>query len=147
MWPKALAQLLELAPHVTRLVPVADRYLQSRTEGRDAQRVAYERLADGLRVDIGNLADGVHGDLTQLAAAQAGIAHQLNQHSETLASMAAELRTARLTGEELETRMKRMEARTSQLWMALIAALVLLVAVEVMVVFVMLHMRQYIHGS
>lgn len=140
-------QLLELAPHVTRLVPAADRYLQSRTEGRDAQRRVYERMADSLRVDIGNLADGVHGDLTQLAAAQAGISHQLNDQSETLASMAAELRSARLTGEDLEARMKRMETRTSQLWMALIAALVLIVAVEVMVVFVMLHIRQSLHGS
>ena len=68
MWP-ALLQLLELAPHVTRLVPVADRYLQSKSDNGKAQRRALDEMGERLRGDLGQLAEGLHGDLTQLAAA------------------------------------------------------------------------------
>jgi len=138
MWPKALAQLLELAPHVTRLVPVADRYLQSRAQVRDTQQRALEQIADGLR-----------GDLTQLAAAQAGIYHQLNQQSETLAKIAADMRAARLTSDEIETRMSQIEKRISRLWITAFAGLIVFVifAAGVIAVFAVLHIRQYLHGS
>ena len=96
MWP-ALVQLLELAPHVTRLVPMADRYLQSKADSGKAQRRAMEEMAERLRGDMGQLADGLRRDLTQLAAAQAGIYHQLNQQSETLARLAADMRATRAT--------------------------------------------------
>jgi len=149
MWPKALAQLLELAPHVTRLVPVADRYLQSRAQVRDTQQRALEQIADGLRGDLGQLADGMRGDLTQLAAAQAGIYHQLNQQSETLVKIAADMRAARLTSDEIETRMSQIEKRISRLWITAFAGLIVFVifAAGVIAVFAVLHIRQYLHGS
>ena len=93
MWPKALVQLLELAPHVTRLVPVADRYLQQKAANRDASRRAMEQMAEGLRGDMGQVADAMRGDLRQLAAAQAGVYHQLNEQNEMLGKIAADLRT------------------------------------------------------
>jgi hypothetical protein len=149
MWPKALVQLLELAPHVTRLVPMADRYLQSRAETRDTQRRALEQMADGLRGDMGQLADRMRGDLTQLAAAQAGIYHQLNQQSETLAKIAADMRATRLTSDDIETRMSQMEKRMSRLWITLFAGLILFVifAAGVIAVIAVLHTRQHLHGS
>jgi hypothetical protein len=149
MWPKALAQLLELAPHVTRLVPVADRYLQSKAEVRDSQRRALEQMADGLRGDMGHLAEGMRGDLTQLAAAQAGIYHQLNQQSETLAKIAVDVRTTRLTCDEMDIRMTRIEKRMSRIWITFFAGLVVFVifAAGVIAVFAVLHIRQYLHGS
>jgi hypothetical protein len=147
MWPKAFLQLLELAPHVTRLVPAADRYLQSRAEGRDTQRQALEQVADGLRGDMGKVAEGMRGNLAELAATQTGISHQLNQQSETLANMAADLRAARLTADEADARMRRIELRMSQLGMAVLAALVLIAVVGVIAVLTMLRVRQYVHGS
>lgn len=149
MWPKALAQLLELAPHVTRLVPVADRYLQSRAEGRDSQRRALEQMAEGLRGDVGQIGESVRGDLRQIAAAQAGIYHQLNQQSETLAKVATDVRTTRLASEEIEARMTRMEMRISRLWLTFLAGLIVFVifTAGVVAVFAVIHIRQYVHGS
>jgi chromosome segregation ATPase len=51
MWPRLLAQLLELLPHVTRLVPLADRYLTSRS----AAERAHEATLTALRTDLASL--------------------------------------------------------------------------------------------
>jgi hypothetical protein len=149
MWPKALAQLLELAPHVTRLVPVADRYLQSKAESRDASRRAMQQMADTLRVDLGQIGEGVRGDLRQIAAAQAGIYHQLNDQSETLSRIAADMRTTRLASDEIEIRMTRIETRLSRLWITFFAGLIVFVifTAGVVAVFAVIHIRQYVHGS
>jgi hypothetical protein len=149
MWPKALAHLLELAPHVTRLVPVADRYLQTKAEGRDAHRRALEQMAEGLRGDVGQIGESVRGDLRQIAAAQAGIYHQLNQQGEMLAKIAMDLRAVRLASDEMETRMTRMETRISRLWLAFFAGLIVFVifTAGVVAVFAVIHIRQYLHGS
>ena len=142
MWP-ALVQLLELAPHVTRLVPVADRYLQSRGDSGKAQRRAMEETAERLRGDMELLGDGLRRDMTQLAAAQAGIYHQLNQQHETLARIAADMRSMRATADELETRLTRMEARMQRLSMTLVAGLIVfaIFAAVVIAVFAVLHFR------
>jgi hypothetical protein len=149
MWPKALAQLLELAPHVTRLVPVADRYLQSKADARDTQRRALEQMAEGLRGDVGQMGESLRGDLRQIAAAQAGIYHQLNQQDETLVKIAMDLRAVRLASDEMETRMTRMETRISRLWLAFFAGLIVFVILTagVVAVFAVIHIRQYLHGS
>jgi hypothetical protein len=149
MWPKALAQLLELAPHVTRLVPVADRYLQSKAESRDASWRAIEQMADGLRGDLGQIAEGMGGNLRQIAATQAGIYHQLNEQSETLSKIAADMRAARLTSDEIETRMTRIETRVSRLWVTFFAGLIVFVifTAGVVAVFAVIHIHQYLHGS
>jgi hypothetical protein len=149
MWPKALAQLLELVPHVTRLVPVADRYLQAKAEGRDAQRRSMEQMAEGLRGDVGQIGESLRGDLRQIAAAQAGIYHQLNQQSETLAKIAMDVRTTRLASDEIEARMTRMEMRISRLWLTFFAGLIVFVifTAGVVAVFAVIHIRQYVHGS
>jgi chromosome segregation ATPase len=138
MWPKALMQLLELAPHVTRLVPMADRYFQSRGEVRDTQRQALDQVTEGLR-----------SDLKDLAAAQAGVSHQLNQQSETLAGLAADMRAMRIMSDELDARLTRIETRMSTLWMMLVAALIALVilAAGVIAVFAALHLGKTLHGS
>ncbi len=141
MWP-ALLQLIELAPHVTRLVPMADRYLQSRTEGRNTERRAVEHAVDGLRGELALTAERMHEDLTRLTAAQAGIYHQLNQQSEMLSSIAADMRTTRLMADELDTRLTRIELRMQRLWMTLLAGLLLIFVAGVILVFAMLHARQ-----
>ncbi len=128
---------------------MADRYLQSRAETRDTQRRALEQMAEGLRGDLGQLTDEVRGDLMQLAAAQAGIYHQLNQHGETLAGVAADMRAGRLAADELDARLTRIETRMQRILIALLAGLILLVifAASVIAVFATLHLRQPVHGS
>ena len=149
MWPKALIQLLELAPHVTRLVPVADRYLQSKAASRDDSRRAMEQLAEGLRGDLGQVADGMRGDMRQIAAAQAGIYHQLNEQGEMLAKIAADVRASKLANDEIEARMARVDTRVTRLWIAFFAGVVLLTLVTagLVAVFAVVHIRQFVHGS
>jgi hypothetical protein len=139
MWP-ALVQLLELAPHVTRLVPAADRYLQSKAENGKAQRRALEEMAERLRGDFGQIGEGMRGDLTQLG-------QQLNQQSETLASLATDMRATRLTSEEIEARMKGMEARMARLWMIFLAGMSVLAILAAVMIAMLLHIRQSVHGS
>jgi len=139
MWP-ALVQLLELAPHVTRLVPAADRYLQSRAAGRDVQRRALEQAVVVLRGDVALSAERVHEDLTQVTAAQAGIVQQLTKQNATLESLAAELQAARLKSDAVDERMARMETRSQRLWMALVGGLI--VFAGVVAVFAVLLLRR-----
>jgi hypothetical protein len=139
MWP-ALVQLLELAPHVTRLVPAADRYLQSKAENGKAQRRALEEMAERLRGDFGQIGEGMRGDLTQLG-------QQLNQQSETLASLATDMRATRLTSEEIEARMRGMEARMARLWMIFLAGMSVLAILAAVMIAMLLHIRQSVHGS
>ena len=96
MWP-ALVQLLELAPHVTRLVPMADRYLQTKADSGKAQRRALEEMAERLRGDMALTAERTQGDLTRVTAAQAGIFQQLKKQNATLERLAADLQAARAT--------------------------------------------------
>lgn len=149
MWPKTLAQLLELAPHITRLVPMADRYLQSKADGRDASRRALEQLADGVRGELRQVENGLREDLGQVAAAQAGIYRQLKEQSESLARIAADLRAMKLASDELEVGLARVEARVSKLWITLFAGVVLvgLIAAAILAVFAVLHVRQFLHSS
>jgi chromosome segregation ATPase len=146
MWP-ALVQLLQLAPHVTRLVPVADRYLQSKAESRSLQGRSLEEAVDRLRGDMGQMAEGMRGDFTQMAAAQADISHQLNQQHETLATIAADVRTMRLASDEIETRLTRMEARMQRLWMTFVPGMLVLAILAAVMIAMLLHIRWSLHGS
>jgi len=116
MWPKALSQLIELAPHITRLLPMADRFLLSKTAGEEAARNAMEQMADGLR-----------GDLGQVTAAHAGLYRQLNDQSEKLSAIASDLTSTRQSAEALESRLATLERQSrSQQAFLLIILLVLL---------------------
>ena len=124
MWPKAL---LELAPHIVRLVPAANRFLQDKAAGDDANRKAMEAMAEGLR-----------GDLGQVTAAHAGLYRQLNEQSESLSAIKAAAESARLTAESAEGRVARLQRRvlvnTKLLAAVLLMNLVLLVLVIVLLV-------------
>jgi len=116
MWPKALSQLIELAPHITRLLPMADRFLLSKTASEEAARNAMEQMADGLR-----------GDLGQVTAAHAGLYRQLNDQSEKLSAIASDLTSTKQSAEALESRLATLERQSrSQQAFLLIILLVLL---------------------
>jgi hypothetical protein len=146
MWP-ALVKLLELTPHVTRLVPMADRYLQTKAENGKAQRRALEEMGERLRGDFGQISEGLRGDLTQLATVQAGICQQLNQQSETLASLAADMRATRLASDEMDARMTQIEARMARLWMIFLAGMIVLAILAAVIIAMLLHIGQSVHGS
>jgi septal ring factor EnvC (AmiA/AmiB activator) len=114
MWPKALAQLIELAPHITRLLPLADRFFQSKSAEAEASRTAMEQMADGLR-----------GDLGQVTASHAGLYRQLNDQSEKLSTLSADLRSTKQLIESSDARMAELEKQIKGLHGLLVGVLVL----------------------
>jgi septal ring factor EnvC (AmiA/AmiB activator) len=126
MWPKAISSLIELAPHITRLVPLADRFFQSKSADADASRSAMEQMAQGLR-----------GDLGQVTASHAGLYRQLNDQSEKLSIIAADVHTSRLTNDALEARLTHLEQQHSQLWLMTAGALLLLVVISILSILIL----------
>jgi len=87
MWPK----LLELLPHLTRLVPMLERYLNSR-QAKDRENEAA----------LVALADTVRGDLGQVTAAHAALYRQLQGLSAQVTTLEGEVRLAREAAERAE---------------------------------------------
>lgn len=96
MWPKVLMQLFELLPHVTRLVPMADKYFSTKTASEKANEAAMLAMAEGVR-----------GDLGQVTKAHAGLYQKLQEQSAQIAAMSAELK-------QVGTAVERVTALESQ---------------------------------
>ena len=122
MWPKAISQLVELAPHITRLLPMADRFFQAKSADADASRTAMEQMAEGLR-----------GDLGQVTASHAGLYRQLNEQSEKLSLLSENVRADRFVIDRVDERVARLEKQLSRLMLFGVATIVLLIAVLVIV--------------
>jgi chromosome segregation ATPase len=123
MWPKVIAQLFELLPHITRLVPMADKYLSSKTASEKANEAAMAAMAEGVR-----------GDLGQVTKAHAGLYRQLQEQSTQIAEVSEEVKRARLSFEQYEHRMLTLESNVTSLgwWVkAGVSLLVVLVAVVI----------------
>ena len=111
MWPKTL---LELAPHLIRLVPTGDRSQTNRTAEDEAHRKAMEELAERLRSDLGHV-----------TTSHAGLYRQLNEQSEQLVVVAAAVEAARLTVESAEGRVARLQRKVAMNTKLLAAVLVM----------------------
>jgi len=78
MWPRLLAQLVELLPHATRLLPMADNYLATRRESSQAQAAAQSaaiaELAQSLQADAGRIASSYNTLARQISEQKAQIA-------------------------------------------------------------------------
>jgi septal ring factor EnvC (AmiA/AmiB activator) len=130
MWPKAIAQLLELLPHVSRLLPMADRYFNAKTADAEASRSAMQQMAEGLR-----------GDLGQVTATHAGLYRQLNEQGEKLSELSADVATVKHSVESLDPRLTRLEQQNSRLTLLLGLSLFLLAGLLVVAVILLLHHR------
>ena len=120
MWPKVLAQLFELLPHITRLVPMADKFFASRAATDRATEQAMLAMADGVR-----------GDLGQVAKAHAGLYQQLQEQSGQIAELSAEVKRMGAAAERvtaLESQMASL-ARWLKVGVSLIVALLIAVIV------------------
>src|ERR1700733_5349652 len=104
MWPKVIAQLFELLPHITRLVPMADKYLSSKTASEKANEAAMAAMAEGVR-----------GDLGQVAKAHAGLYRQLQDQSAQIAEVAEEVKQARLAAAKDDNRLAALELKVASL--------------------------------
>lgn len=125
MWPKVIAQLFELLPHVSRLVPVADKFFASKTAAEKANEAALAAMAEGVR-----------GDLGQVTKAHAGLYRQLQELSAQLAEVGEETKRARLVVEEHRNRMENLELQVKMIghWVkGGVAALVVMVGTVIVI--------------
>jgi DICT domain-containing protein len=133
MWPKVIAQLFELLPHVTRLVPMADKYFSSKTATEKATEAAMIAMADGVR-----------GDLGQVTKAHAGLYRQLQEQSAQITQVSEEVKRARLSFEQHDHSLGVLEQRMTSLglWVkAGVSVLVVLVAVVIVLLVQLMHGR------
>ena len=130
MWPKALSQLIELAPHITRLLPLADRFFDSKTADADASRTAMQQMAEGLR-----------GDLGQVTASPAGLYRQLNDQSEKLSNIAADVHSTKLSTEALDARLTHLERQSAGHQKFLLAILISTFAIAILLIILLLRHR------
>ena len=128
MWPK----LLELLPHFARLVPAADKYLNTRSASEKAQETALAALADNVR-----------GDLGQFTEEHAGLRLQLQEQSAQVAQVAVEVTRARLGIESTEARITKLERTVLLTVRLLVTALVLLAAVSTLLVVVLVKLKAH----
>ena len=130
MWPKAFAQLVELAPHISRLLPMADRFFQSKTAAEDSQRKAIDSLGEDLRAE-----------LREFTAAQTQQIAHLGAVTQRLERVANDAQAARFAAESLDGRLARIEARQSRLLVFLLLTFVLTVVLLVLLVLAVVHIR------
>jgi hypothetical protein len=124
MWPKVLMQLFELLPHVTRLVPVADRYFSAKAANESANEAAFAAMAEGVR-----------GDLGQVTAAHAGLYRKLQDQGNQIADLTEDVRIARASAEESERRVAALADKVDSigLWLKVSVSLVAILLVLVIV--------------
>jgi hypothetical protein len=127
MWPKVIAQLFELLPHITRLVPMADKYLSSKTASEKANEAAMAAMAEGVR-----------GDLGQVAKAHAGLYRQLQDQSAQIAEVAEEVKQARLAAQKDDNRLAALESKVASLglWVKAGVSVLIVLAVATLVLLV-----------
>ena len=118
--------LFELLPHFTRLLPMADKYLSSRSGEDRAHAAALAALGDSVRSDLGKAAE-MH----------AGVERALKEQSALVGEIAAEGLRVRLGVEAIEGRFAGLE-KMLRLTLGLLAAVVVLLGVAVVLLVVVL---------
>lgn len=129
MWPKVLVQLFELLPHITRLVPMADRYLSSKTASEKATEAAMTAMAEGVR-----------GDLGQVTKAHAGLYRQLQDQSAQIAEVGEEIKRTRLLVEQHENRMVTLESTVASLAWWIKGGVSLLIVLAAVILGLLVHL-------
>ncbi|OJV43001.1 MAG: hypothetical protein BGO25_06230 [Acidobacteriales bacterium 59-55] len=116
-----LAQLVELLPHLARVLPMADKYFSSKAKTDRATEAAMTAMAEGVR-----------GDLGQVAKAHAGLYLQLEEQKAQIAGVGDEVKrlataVERVTALESQmTSLKRWVTLGVSLIVALLAAVIVL---------------------
>ena len=130
MWPKVIAQLFELMPHITRLVPMAEKYLTSNTSNKAAEATALA-LASDLRGDL----------TTSLATAHSGLQRELQEQTAQLTSLGEQVRLTQLAMEQREHRIEHLakQVATLALTMRIVSGITLLLLVVIL--YLLLHHR------
>ena len=130
MWPKVFAQLVELLPHISRLVPMADKFFTQKTASEKANEAAMAALAKQ-----------VHDDLGQVTSAHEGLYRQLQQQGAQIAELAADASRSRLAAETAAEQSLALEKQIATLAGWVKSAVLLLVLLLGAVVMLLLRVR------
>jgi len=127
MWPKVIAQLFELLPHISRLLPLADKFFTSKAASEKANEAALVAMAEGVR-----------GDLGQVTKAHLGLYRQLQDQSAQITAVGEEVKRARVAMAQHEHRMATLEKGVASfgLWLKAGVSLLLVLAVVMIVLLV-----------
>ena len=120
MWPKMLFDLL---PHFARLLPMADKYLSTRSASEKAQEAALATLSQDIR-----------GDLGKSTAAHSDLRRQVQEQGTQIAELAVDVTRSRMGVESVEGRVAKLEKSMAALEVKSGAAVKLLGAVLVLLV-------------
>jgi predicted peroxiredoxin len=131
MWPKVFAQLVELLPHISRLVPMADKFFTSKAAAERANEAAMLAMAEGVR-----------GDLGQVTKAHMGLYRQLQDQSAQITEVGEEVKRSRLSMEQHEHRMEALEKQVASFSLWLKAGVPILIALVSMVVVLLVRLLQ-----
>jgi hypothetical protein len=123
MWP----MLFDLLPHFARLLPMADKFLVTRSASEKAQEAA---LA------------GVRGDLGLMAETHAGIQRTLQEQGAQMTEVAADVARVRMGVESAEARVAKLEKTAGVAMRLLAVVLLMLSAVLVLLAMVLLHLSR-----
>lgn len=139
MWPKALAQLVELAPHITRLAPLADRFLKDKAAGDEATRQVLDGQRTALeaqRASVADLGTSLRADLGALTSAQTTQSTHIAQLGQKVADFEKHLVTTRTdalaakqAAESLDNRLRAIESAQKRTQTLAIVAVGLLIAI------------------
>jgi hypothetical protein len=129
MWPKVIAQLFELLPHISRLMPMADRFLTSKAASEKANEAA-----------IAAMAEGVRGDLGQVAKAHSGLYRQLQEQSAQITEVSTEVKASRIATDQSQRRIEALELQVKSLavWIKVGVSLLFILAATTIVLLVQL---------
>lgn len=127
MWPKVLAQLFELLPHIARIIPVADKFFAQKAAAEKANEAAFAAMAEGVR-----------GDLGQVTKAHAGLYRQLQEQSAQISAVAEEVKQAREAAESQAAKMQTLEQQVTTLGRWLKATFALLIVLLGLMVWLVL---------
>jgi hypothetical protein len=119
MWPKLL---LDLLPHFSRLMPMADKYLAGRSASEKAQEAALAALSGDVRKQMGRVTE-----------AQAGLGRLVQEQGTQIAEIAGDVARTRMGIESLEERIAKLENSMGLAVRLLWGVVVLMVATIVLV--------------
>lgn len=140
MWPKALAQLVELAPHITRLLPMADRFLKDKAAGDDSTRRAlaeHRLILEGQRSTLEGMEQRLRAEIGQVASSQSNlqnkaltdIQREVSELESHLTTTRADALAAKVAAESIDSRIRTIESRQARLNTLVMVALALLAAI------------------
>ena len=134
MWPKLLTQylpqLIEILPHVSRVVPLADKYLTARSASDAKTEAKLDTLSETMR-----------GDLGKVARAHIDLATRLDEFAGHVAETATETKRTRMAIETEQARIAVLETSLKSLGTWIKTAVALLAFLLLLVLFLLLRIH------